>query len=489
MLKSRHRLQGCRLLTNLLLALGLMAIAAKDAVKAASLPEAAICGTGIATDGSLAQALAKLSGAKTCKALQSYLQQTTAIILEDFFGSVDLSLFVTFPHLVTLEFPQAKFVDNLSALDALPNLVSLAVPCAGQTNKGNDVVDDAWMAVGKWHQLRRLQINCEISSWEFLKPLVNLTHLDIDAPITSLAELGLSQPQNLQALTFWDYRGTDLDWLLQTPALRSLKLDASRVTDIAGLRHTPHLRQLFLYRLEAIDPDPLADLTKLEDLSLRWSQFGSWRFLRDQNNLTKLSLHGTNFTKTRYLASMTKLVDLDLGRIELGIADLRPLTKLFSLRRLQTIKTELGDLVPLAKLPIEVFRGNLRFVAPNECPSDGHPRNSLVARCRIYRNLMARGALTIAADPEILGAVRQWLYQELSDSSSQGVGAAAHISQVADCMMELIGKVTFANLAPYYDGVITEEVLKEATRQQFGKVRSSLHAKSCRNKIVSRRTQ
>ena len=130
----------------------------------------------------------------------------------------------------------------------------------------------------------------------------------------------------------------------------------ANIRDLTGLEHAINLTILHL-GVEAGTPNnsnsisdisPLANLTKLTDLSLERNEISDLSPLARLSNLEILELWDNSISDISPLANLTKLEGLFLGRN--SISDISPLANLTNLERLFLAGNSISDISPLANL-------------------------------------------------------------------------------------------------------------------------------------------
>jgi Leucine-rich repeat (LRR) protein len=139
---------------------------------------------------------------------------------------------------------------------------------------------------------------------------------------------------------------TDIGPLSNLARLKKLSL-LSKIRDMTPLMGLTALTSLFLDGF--IDIRTLSGLKRLEELSLRGTEFEDLTPLAKLKNLRYLNLSGTSVKDLTPLRKLTKLEHLDLGGTQ--VEDLTPLARLTNLKELDLGGAKLvEDLTPLAKL-------------------------------------------------------------------------------------------------------------------------------------------
>jgi internalin A len=151
-----------------------------------------------------------------------------------------------------------------------------------------------------------------------------------------------------RTLILRDLEVSDLRPLAQLTRLRQLSFQGTSVTDLGPLAHLKALQQLSLQRTGVTDLGPLAHLKALQWLDLDGTSVTDLGPLAQLRTLHRLYLRGTRVTDLGPLAQLRALQRLYLDGT--AVTDLGPLARLKTLQSLSLEGTTVTDLKPLARL-------------------------------------------------------------------------------------------------------------------------------------------
>ncbi len=175
-----------------------------------------------------------------------------------------------------------------------------------------------------------------------------ITSLEIPNGGVSSLE-GLQFATNLESLFGYGNQVSDLSPIADLSKLRDLTLDDNRINDITPLSDLKKLEHLSLDYNEIADVTPLSALGALRTLRLRFNPITDLSPLWSLTELRSLSVARTNVPG---LAWVSGLAPLDYLNVEQNnVTDLSPLSNLPSLKELDLGFNLIVDLAPLSSLP------------------------------------------------------------------------------------------------------------------------------------------
>jgi Leucine-rich repeat (LRR) protein len=204
----------------------------------------------------------------------------------------------------------------------------------------------------------------DITNLEPLRYLKALTELDLSHnPLTDLS--ALAEVPSLETLDLsYAIDGNDLTPLAQAPSLVELRLYGSVVGDLTPLGQSATLRRLDVNNATLNQPATLASLTKLTELNVSnlgdatplgaltnltsltvRDAMSNINALSSLVNLTYLDAYAIGMNSAAPLANMTKLEELTIDNN--GITDIAPLANLTKLSRLSLTGNPFTSLTPL----------------------------------------------------------------------------------------------------------------------------------------------
>ncbi len=193
--------------------------------------------------------------------------------------------------------------------------------------------------------MQRLDLwNCEITSLEGLKGLVNLQRLDLwNCEITSLE--GLKGLVNLQSFNTNSKKLTNLEGLKGLINLQSLIVNGDKLTNLEGLKGLVNLQKLDLWNYEFKNLELLKGLINLQNLSINGLKLTNLEGLKDLINLQNLSINGLKLTNLEGLKDLINLEKLDIFNYE--FLNLEGLKDLINLKDLNISNNKVKNLEPL----------------------------------------------------------------------------------------------------------------------------------------------
>ena len=146
-----------------------------------------------------------------------------------------------------------------------------------------------------------------------------------------------------------------VDWAQQDQARAETFLDNIEKTmkgaDLSVLPQCTHLRNVFIGYSQLKDLSPLAKMTWLERLDLRYSpDVTDVGPLRSLQSLQYVNITGTGVKDLAPLADLPKLGELEARK--LTVTDYAPVARMTSLRTIDLLQDPIEDLSPLAKAPM-----------------------------------------------------------------------------------------------------------------------------------------
>jgi len=156
---------------------------------------------------------------------------------------------------------------------------------------------------------------------------------------------------------FGEFNDLYLQSLVRTDTWIELRGAEVSFADFAELIDLPYLRHLSIYDmvLDNQTLNILGSLTNLEYLLLFDVEFGNPGFISNLTNLKSLVITNREFENLNFVENLINLEELVLIGSQ-NISDLRPLSRLSSLRRLEISESQIEDVSPLSGLT------NLNFV-------------------------------------------------------------------------------------------------------------------------------
>ena len=159
---------------------------------------------------------------------------------------------------------------------------------------------------------------------------------------------GIEYATNLQTLTLWDNRISDLSPLSDLMSLECLLLEKNRISDLSPLCNSTSLKKLDLYRNQIIDISPLSGLMSLLELELGRNQISDISPLSSLTNLQTLNLWYNQISNISGLSGLTTLQCLSLENNQ--ISNIPPLYDLNSLLELHLENNQISDISDLSGL-------------------------------------------------------------------------------------------------------------------------------------------
>lgn len=176
-----------------------------------------------------------------------------------------------------------------------------------------------------------LQSN-QISNIDALKPLVNLSFLNLDrnqniSDISALKEL-----KNLKELFLCENKISDISPLASMTQLDFLRLNNNKINTITALKNLTNLNWLILNSNEVSDVSPLKGLVKLKNLEICYNKIDSISDLASLPGLEFLWLESNRITDASIISKLTNLKSLWIGSNKIcsinGFGNLKELTQL-----------------------------------------------------------------------------------------------------------------------------------------------------------------
>lgn len=150
---------------------------------------------------------------------------------------------------------------------------------------------------------------------EVYNSTVDASNIDCDIEILVMHNTDIENTESLANLT----------------KLQDLEINFSNVQDISFLSNMKKLRTLSLISNDIIDYSVLSDL-KLDELILSCTQVNDWSFISELKTVKSLNIAFTNFNDISLLTNLSKLENLDLSYTLIeninGIEDLKNLESL-----------------------------------------------------------------------------------------------------------------------------------------------------------------
>jgi hypothetical protein len=173
-----------------------------------------------------------------------------------------------------------------------------------------------------------------VSDISALAGLTQLTKLDLSR--TEVRDISaLSGLTKLTELSLYRTKVRDISPVAGLVELRDLVLEYSSVRDVSALAGLTKLTRLHLARLKVTDLAALAGLTSLTELNLEFTYVDDVSALAGLTNLAELKLWYAPVSNISALVGLSHLTSLDLRGTQVGIAELRSLTGMEQLLRLQ----------------------------------------------------------------------------------------------------------------------------------------------------------
>lgn len=323
--------------------LRLASLSGSDLSPLAALP----CLTELSLSSARASDLRQLAG----------LRQVTDLSLQHLQDAEDLAAIVELSHLSGLELDWPAHGSDLSTLTSLKGLRRLTIRdlYADQS----DPVDITHLAsLGQLTHLT-LKSNVEgapgLADIPSLEPIAALSGLK-DVILTGFRQVSELDPlRALSNLETLELRGLPkvnaLQPISQLPGLTTLTLGgAMPASDLSPLQHLTQLRDLHLYELPVWDISWMSSLRELQALRLQVLPIETLQPLAGLTRLNDLWVYGgysiqTPVTSVRPLAEVPNLKTLRLGRVP--VTDISPLAQLTRLTHLSLWQMPVEDLRPL----------------------------------------------------------------------------------------------------------------------------------------------
>lgn len=192
-----------------------------------------------------------------------------------------------------------------------------------------------------------------------LEPLTGMTslqELNLNLPVADIGPL--ASLRSLEVLRLSSMPVVDLSPLAKLQALRILVVqDCDALTDIAPLSKLGGLTALYLGKSGLLglgraktgitDLRPLAGMSKLIELELKYSSVSDLKPLSGLLGLRKVNLLGSQATDLMPLKELTDLTHLTASYTD--VSDIGPLARLTSLTSLHLDATQVADLGPVAE--------------------------------------------------------------------------------------------------------------------------------------------